>query len=97
MNTNTKLKNKIRESIEAEIQNNPDADVFSEGFVSRIANHLKKVLSTSATKRYDADLQKIAKSGPAGKKAVKKLVDTISQVEKDMKEVDRLIAKYGID
>ena len=86
-------------------QNDKTKDIWCVGMnfilkhdaVSRIANHLKQVLSTSATKRYDADLQKIAKSGPAGKKAVKKLVDTISQVEKDMKEVDRLIAKYGID
>jgi hypothetical protein len=97
MNTNTKLKKYIRESIAFEIKQNPDANWLSEGFVSRIANHLKKVLSTSATQRYDAELSRIAKTGPAGKKAVKKLVDTISQVEKDMKEVDRLIAKYGID
>ena len=97
METNTKLKKYIRKSIVAEMKQSPNEDMLSEGFFSRVANHLKQILSTSATKRYDADLSRISKSGPAGKKAVKKLVDTISQVEKDMAEVDRLIAKYGID
>jgi|TARA_R110000764_G_scaffold109101_2_gene195134 wobble nucleotide-excising tRNase len=97
MKANTKLKKYVNDTIVNEMDKDPSADVLSEGFVDRIANHIKKILTKASTDKFTSELESIAKSNPAGKKAVKKLVDTISQVEKDMLEVERMIAKYGMD
>ena len=97
MKANIELKKYINNTVVNEMTQDPSMDILSEGFVDRIANHIKKVLTKASEDRFASELESISKTNPAGKKAVKKLVDTISQVEKDMREVERMIAKYGMD
>ena len=63
-----KLRDIIREMIKKHISENKE--VTREGVMSSILNHISDVLKKSRDKRFNAELDRIAKSSPSGKKAV---------------------------
>ncbi len=67
---------------------------LKEGLVDNILNHIQGILSKSNEKRYAASLERIAKSGPEGKKAVQRLHQYMQSSVNATKEVERLRKKY---
>ena len=60
-----KLRDIVREMIKKHISENKQ--ITREGVMSSILNHISDVLKKSRDKRFSAELERIAKSSPAGK------------------------------
>ena len=65
-----KLRDIVREMIKKHISENKQ--ITREGVMSSILNHISDVLKKSRDKIFSAELERIAKSSPAGKKAGEK-------------------------
>jgi len=76
------LREYIKKKITTEMSNNPD--ITKEGVLDSVFNHIQNVLKKSRDRKFDAAMDKLAKSGPDGKKAAdhyKKSVDMIDKLE----------------
>jgi len=73
-----------------EENSNENSELTKEGIVDGVLNHISGILKKSNDKRYRAGLERIAASGPKGKKAVEDLMDKIEAAKDGIKHADNL-------
>ena len=74
------LREYIKKRITTEVSNNPD--VTKEGIMDSVFNHIQNVLKKSRDKKFDAAMEKLAKSGPDGKKAADHYYKSVDLIDK---------------
>ena len=83
-----KLREYVRKIISKKLSEN--SELTKEGIVDGVLNHISGILKKSNDKRYRAGLERIAASGPKGKKAVEDLMDKIEAAKDGIKYTDDL-------
>ena len=89
MKNNPKLNKQLRKIILKEAKSNPEMDMLSEGFFNKVVDHIKGILEKSNDKAFVRGVEKLAKSGPHGKKVAKDLLDQIARLEKEFEDIER--------
>mgnify|MGYP003645571621 CR=1 FL=1 len=85
---NSVLRKAIREIIAKTVSENKD--LTKEGVMDSVLKHISSVLSQSRDKRLTAKLDNIAKSSPAGKKAVADFAKRVKAMEDGWEEVQAM-------
>ena len=88
----------IREYVRKIISNklSENNELTQEGIVSGVLDHISGILKKSNDARYKANLEKIAASGPKGKKAVEDVMKKIAATEKAVDKADDLMKQADI-
>ena len=76
------LREYIRKIISKKLSENKE--ITREGIVGGVLDHIAGILKKSNNKRFKASLEKIAASGPEGKKAVEQAVKNMESAEEDL-------------
>jgi len=91
---NKELREYIKNIISKKLSEN--SELTREGIVDGVLSHISGILKKSNDKRFKANLEKIAASGPKGKKAVEDLIKKIEATDDAVKKADDLMAKADI-
>ena len=89
-----KLREYVRKIISKKLSEN--SELTKEGVVDGVLNHISGILKKSNDKRYRAGLERIAASGPKGKKAVDDLMDKIEAAKDGVAHFDKLSKRLDI-
>tara|TARA_R100001443_G_scaffold82688_1_gene89591 strand:- start:3630 stop:3902 length:273 start_codon:yes stop_codon:yes gene_type:complete len=74
------LREYIKKKIATEMSNN--ADSTKEGVLDSVFNHIQNVLKKSRDKKFNAAMEKLAKSSPDGKKAADHYYKSVDLIAK---------------
>jgi len=89
-----KLREYVRNIISKKLSEN--SELTKEGVVDSVLNHISGILKKSNDKRYRAGLERIAGSGPKGKKAVEDLMQSIEDAKDGVAHFDKLQKRLDI-
>ena len=91
---NKELREYIKNIISKKLSENNE--LTREGVADSVLNHISGILKKSSSKRFKANLEKIAADSPGGKKAVEDLIKNIKSTDTAVKKADDLMKKYDI-
>ena len=95
---NQELRERIREIIKKHISDNCcDKKITKEGIVGSVLNHIGDILKKQNDKRFQKNLEKLAKSSPEGKKAANHLVNALKDADDAIENVDDILASLGFE